>query len=84
MKPGDEFREATAIAVQLTTIKARLGALGLLKTMHALDEATRAIGYEIAEHMEKVELPERLPLEPGHQYHARIRAAVSNPAGGAE
>ncbi len=42
------------IASELTRLKAELGSLGLFKTMHALDHATRAIGYELAEYMEAV------------------------------
>lgn len=42
-------QEALELANQLVTIKAALGRLGLFKTMHALDEATKAIGFEIEE-----------------------------------
>lgn len=42
--------EGREIATQLVQIKARLGNLGLFRTMHKLDEATREIGYELAEH----------------------------------
>lgn len=44
------FAEGREIATKLVQIKARLGQLRLFKTMHALDAATHAIGYELAEH----------------------------------
>lgn len=37
------------IAVQMNLLKARLGHMHLFKTMHALDEATRALGWEAAD-----------------------------------
>lgn len=40
------------IAEQMNLLKARLGGLHLFKTMHALDEATRSLGYEAAERLE--------------------------------
>lgn len=43
------FAEGRELAIQLVQIKARLGHIGLFKTMHALDAATRAIGYELEE-----------------------------------
>lgn len=51
-----DIHEGTAIAGELVRIKARLGALGLLKTMHALDGATKAIGYELAEKCQEIGL----------------------------
>lgn len=42
-------QEGREIARQLVEIKARLGNLGLFRTMHKLDEATREIGWEMAE-----------------------------------
>lgn len=38
---------------ELVQMKDRAGRLGLWKTMHALDEATKAVGYEYAEILEK-------------------------------
>lgn len=51
-----QLNEGKEIADTLVGIKARLGALGLFKTMHALDAATRAIGYELAEHCEALDV----------------------------
>lgn len=45
----ETLQEGRQIATQLVQIKARLGQLGLFRTMHALDAATTAIGYELAE-----------------------------------
>jgi hypothetical protein len=42
--------EGREIATELVRIKARLGNLGLFRTMHKLDLATKEIGYELAEH----------------------------------
>lgn len=43
------------IAFAIVAIKARCGALGLLKTMHSLEPATQAVGWEIAEKIERTE-----------------------------
>lgn len=40
------------IASALMLIKHRAGQLGLFKTMHALEPATKAVGYELAEYIE--------------------------------
>ena len=42
----DDFAEA------LVLLKHRAGAIGLFKTMHAIEPATKAIGWELAEHIE--------------------------------
>lgn len=42
----------TEIASQLNILKARLGKMHLLKTMHALDDATRMLGWEAAARLE--------------------------------
>lgn len=41
--------EGMEIARELTTIKHKLGALGLFKSMHAVDACTMALGYELAD-----------------------------------
>lgn len=52
IKPEALTRAAvTEIAVQMNLLKARLGGLHLFKTMRALDEATRALGYEAADRL---------------------------------
>jgi hypothetical protein len=56
-----DLPEAREIASRLVNIKAELGQLGLFKTMHALDTATKAIGYEIEEHL---------------QHHARVERSA--------
>jgi hypothetical protein len=45
----EDRQAALALTDELVSIKAKLGQLGLFKTMHALNGATQAIGYEIAE-----------------------------------
>lgn len=40
-------------ANQLALMKHKAGELGLLKTMHAMEPATQAIGWEIAEMLDK-------------------------------
>lgn len=47
-----ERAEAIKIAQALAVAKADLGRLGLFKTMHALDAAVKAIGYEIADRLD--------------------------------
>lgn len=42
----DEFASA------LMLMKVRAGQLGLFKTMHAIEPATQAVGWELAEHIE--------------------------------
>lgn len=42
----DEFASA------LMLMKHRAGQLGLFKTMHAIEPATQAVGWELAEHIE--------------------------------
>lgn len=39
----------------LPLVKHRLGEVGLLKTMHAMEAAVKAIGYEVCEHIEAIE-----------------------------
>lgn len=40
--------EMQKFAVELTAMKVRAGELGLFRTMHGLDHATQAVGWEIA------------------------------------
>ncbi len=44
--------EKDEISSALMLLKHRCGELGLFKTMHALEPATQAVGYELAEHIE--------------------------------
>ena len=41
------------IALEIVMLKQRLGDLELYKTMHAMEEAVRSIGWELAEQLEK-------------------------------
>lgn len=41
-------------ASALMLMKHRAGQLGLFKTMHALEPATQAVGWELAEHIESL------------------------------
>ena len=40
---------AHELARDITLLKARAGQLGMFKTMHALEPATQAVGWEMAE-----------------------------------
>ena len=46
---GRQEAQARELAITLVKLKDKAGRMGMYKTMHALDEATRAIGWEIAE-----------------------------------
>lgn len=46
--------EAHEFASALMLMKVRAGQLGFFKTMHALEPATQAIGWEMAEKIEAV------------------------------
>ena len=41
--------ERARLVTELNVIKFKLGRVGLFKTMHAVDEATRCMGWEMAE-----------------------------------
>lgn len=43
---------AQQLAIDIINLKARAGEIGLYKTMHALEPATQAIGWEMAEILE--------------------------------
>lgn len=47
--PLFRFTDLTDIATEMVVLKNKLGQAGLFKTMRLMDEATRAIGYEIAD-----------------------------------
>ena len=47
-----DLPDARRIAAELVAIKDRLGRLGLFQTMHAMDEATGKLGFEIEEHLQ--------------------------------
>ena len=47
-----DIKEARALCAELPSIRQRLFKIGLLKTGHAMDAAVKAIGYEVAEHIE--------------------------------
>lgn len=51
MKAVNEWLQGAATA--LNHWKAEAGNLGLLKTMHAIDGATKALGWEVAEMRER-------------------------------
>jgi hypothetical protein len=53
MKAINEVLDGAARA--LVYWKSELGRVELFKTMHALDEATKALGYEVAEARERFE-----------------------------
>ena len=64
----DEFAGA------LMLIKHRAGQLGLFKTMHALEAATQAVGYELAEHIEATQHlaeKDRAHRKRWHERHTR-------------
>ena len=46
---------------EVALLKFRAGNLGLYKTMHALEAGVTAVGYEIAEQIEKNQKPKRTP-----------------------
>ena len=43
---------AHELARDITLLKTRAGQLGMFKTMHALEPATQAVGWEMAEILE--------------------------------
>ena len=47
--------ELHEFASALMLMKHRAGQLGLFKTMHAIEPATQAVGYELAEHIEQAQ-----------------------------
>ena len=49
----EEIAEARKIVAELPLIKHRLGELGLLKTMQAMEEPVTAAGYELAGWLEE-------------------------------
>ncbi len=51
-------------ASSLNYLKAEAGRLGLLKTMHAMDEGTKALGYEVAEMRERYDNSGRRKRKP--------------------
>lgn len=59
MKIGRLPDGAHQLAADLVRIKARAGRLGLWKTMHAIEPATQAVGWEMAEIL-KGERPDHL------------------------
>jgi hypothetical protein len=46
------LKELKQFAADVMLMKHKAGELGLLKTMHAFEPATQAVGYEIAEVIE--------------------------------
>lgn len=46
-------KEKREFCTEVVRLKHRAGELGLFKTMHALEEGTKAVGWEVAEHLEK-------------------------------
>jgi hypothetical protein len=49
------LEEKKQFAADIVRIKAKAGQLGLFKTMQALEAGVKAVGWEIAEHIEKEE-----------------------------
>lgn len=47
-----KVEEMKQFAADIMLMKHRAGELGLLKTMHAIEPATQAVGYEIADYIE--------------------------------
>lgn len=45
--------EAREISAQLDRLQGRLADLHLMKSMHAVNNAVRVFGWELAEHLEK-------------------------------
>lgn len=52
MKKQISRQKLSEMALAISITKNELLTLGLIKTYHAIDEATRAIGYEMAEIIE--------------------------------
>lgn len=52
-KPRSEIDDLKQFAADLMLMKVTAGQLGLFKTMHAIEPATQAVGWEIAERIEK-------------------------------
>lgn len=44
--------DLTNVAIELSLLKNKLLSMGLYKTYHAIDSATQAVGYEMAEIIE--------------------------------
>lgn len=61
------------IASALMLLKHRAGQLGLFKTMHALEPATQAVGYEIAECIEATEHLAEKDAQHRKRWHAEQR-----------
>jgi hypothetical protein len=51
--PNPTPAELKQFATEIALMKARAGGMGLYKTMHALEPATQAVGWEIAEMIER-------------------------------
>lgn len=51
--PNPTIDELKQFAADLMLMKAKAGGMGLYKTMHAIEPATQAVGWEIAERIEK-------------------------------
>ena len=47
------MKEWSQFANELVAMKARAGQIGLLVTMHAMDKATQAVGWEIATKLDR-------------------------------
>lgn len=48
-EPIDLAEARREVAIRIVQLKADIGSLGLFKTMHAMEEAVTAVGWEIAE-----------------------------------
>lgn len=45
------YREYRAVCEDMARLKHKLGELGLFKTMALMDEATRIVGFEVADRL---------------------------------
>ncbi len=52
---NDKFDEMHALCSELPLLQERIFRAGLLKTGQALNTAVQAIGFEVAEHIEKAQ-----------------------------
>ena len=50
--PNPTIEELKQFAADIALMKAKAGGMHLFKTMHALEPATQAVGWEIAERIE--------------------------------
>ena len=49
----EQLTEAFGLCTELASVQQRLFRAGLYKTAHAMNQAVKEIGFEVAEHYEK-------------------------------